>query len=353
MSLFSSRLVLLHLLVIVRGFTVKNRCLRATSLMNNRILSSLTLLDTLNSDSGESIISVNLKLESVLNVRDFSTVHPSIKSGKLFRAGCVSNASDSDVNFLREKLGMKSWVDLRSSTEHEDDSNMNSKIYDGYQNVVYDKKANILQTEEGSVATIGKRFFIPLMSESLIKKGIFGRFRKRVKFLVMLTAPIAIFSRRAYKRMKSIFINDINKGGLPLLNEMMLESSGKAITTVLKVIANDENLPLAMYCTAGKDRTGVIAMLVLSILGISDIEIIRDYEHSDSAYRDINNKKAMVAALSQDDLDPDIFLRAKGPVMADILKHVRTRYGSVEGFLDENDFGHEWRELLRKVMLKD
>lgn len=333
------------------GFHAKLVLVRVSSSPNYHTLKSTSLSDTLNPESDISV-NVNLPLESVLNVRDFSTVHPNIKSGKLFRAGCVSSATDKDVRFFREKLGMKSWVDLRSSTEHEDDENMNSKIYEGYQSIVYDRKANSLKAEE-SLSGFGKRFFIPLMSESLIKKGIFFRFRKRIKFLVMLIAPVSIFSRRVYKRMRSIFINDINKGGLPLLNEMMLESSGKAITTVLKVIADDDNLPLAMFCTAGKDRTGVIAMLVLSVLGVPDSDIIRDYEHSDSAYKDINNKKAMVAALSQDDLDPDVFLRAKGPVMADILKHIREKYGSVDGFLDKNDFGHEWRLRLRKAMLTE
>jgi protein tyrosine/serine phosphatase len=49
----------------------------------------------------------------------------------------------------------------------------------------------------------------------------------------------------------------------------------------------------------GKDRTGIISMLVLSVLGCSDEEIIADYVLSDSAYKDINDKKAMVASLQQ------------------------------------------------------
>jgi hypothetical protein len=40
-------------------------------------------------------------------------------------------------------------------------------------------------------------------------------------------------------------------------------------------------------------------MFILSVLGASDEQILDDYELSDSAYRDMNNKRAMVAALSQ------------------------------------------------------
>jgi hypothetical protein len=40
-------------------------------------------------------------------------------------------------------------------------------------------------------------------------------------------------------------------------------------------------------------------MLILSSIGVSDEEIVADYILSDSAYKDINDKKAMVASLKQ------------------------------------------------------
>ena len=53
------------------------------------------------------------------------------------------------------------------------------------------------------------------------------------------------------------------------------------------------------YVRTGKDRTGLIAMLTLHIVGASDEEIIADYVLSDSAYRDIKDSKAMVVAMKQ------------------------------------------------------
>ena len=49
----------------------------------------------------------------------------------------------------------------------------------------------------------------------------------------------------------------------------------------------------------GKDRTGLIAMLTLHLIGATDEEIIADYVLSDNAYKDINNSKAMVVAMKQ------------------------------------------------------
>jgi len=49
----------------------------------------------------------------------------------------------------------------------------------------------------------------------------------------------------------------------------------------------------------GKDRTGIVTMLLLNVLGVSDEEIIADYVLSDNAYKEIGDKKAMVASLKQ------------------------------------------------------
>ena len=40
-------------------------------------------------------------------------------------------------------------------------------------------------------------------------------------------------------------------------------------------------------------------MLLLSVLGLNDDEIVADYVLSDNAYKEIGDKKAMVASLKQ------------------------------------------------------
>ena len=102
------------------------------------------------------------------------------------------------------------------------------------------------------------------------------------------------FSRRAEKRVRAIFIDRINGGGLSLLNELVIDYSGKEIISVLKLMAEKSNYPIALYCTAGKDRTGLIAMLTLSILGATDDEILADYVLSDSAYKEITARMKKV-----------------------------------------------------------
>ena len=53
--------------------------------------------------------------------------------------------------------------------------------------------------------------------------------------------------------------------------------SHQAIYKTMLMRLVDEQTPLVFHCAAGKDRTGVAAALILSLLGVSDQVIIEDY----------------------------------------------------------------------------
>jgi protein-tyrosine phosphatase len=50
-----------------------------------------------------------------------------------------------------------------------------------------------------------------------------------------------------------------------------------SIGDVLTLLAAEDGLPAVFHCTGGKDRTGIIAALVLDILGVPDDVIAADY----------------------------------------------------------------------------
>lgn len=57
----------------------------------------------------------------------------------------------------------------------------------------------------------------------------------------------------------------------------MLESGRDAVALVVNRLAVPDAAPAAFYCTAGKDRTGVMAAVLLGLLGVSDEDIAADY----------------------------------------------------------------------------
>lgn len=299
--------------------------------------------------------SINYKLDNIKNMRDVSTaISGKIKPALVFRTGCVSKASEGDRKCVLNDLGIKTFIDLRSPAELHEDEGINGDVYTGFQNFNYDKKTHSFVLDKGTEALSSsgkKRYFISLMSESLIKKGVFFRLRKRLRVFSVLLFIFSNFSRRADKKVRKIFIDTINGGGLSLLNELVVDFSSKEIIQVMKLLATKENHPVAMYCTAGKDRTGLITMLMLSVLGASREEILADYVLSDKAYSEINDKKAMVASLKQVDVDPEIFLRAKPQVMADTIDYVTKTFGSVDNFLDKNGFDASWRTALKNALI--
>eukprot|EP00953_Heterococcus_sp_UTEX-ZZ885_P023623 12975-Heterococcus_DN1.PRE.2 len=116
----------------------------------------------------------------------------------------------------------------------------------------------------------------------------------------------------------------------PTTNHSQTNKTNRA----MKLIADPANHPVAFYCTAGKDRTGIIAALILSAIDTPLDSILDDYTISDDAYKQLGDKDAMVGALRQQDLDSDIFLCAPRSIMADTLALVQSKYGGTGPYLD-------------------
>jgi protein-tyrosine phosphatase len=56
-----------------------------------------------------------------------------------------------------------------------------------------------------------------------------------------------------------------------------LEVGRQALVDALDLLGDESSYPLVFHCAAGKDRTGVLAALVLDILGVDQAAIVDDY----------------------------------------------------------------------------
>jgi protein-tyrosine phosphatase len=111
----------------------------------------------------------------------------------------------------------------------------------------------------------------------------------------------------------------------------------------------DDTAPLVIHCTAGKDRTGFAAALILKALGVSDELVVEDYLLTNRFYRRAE------AGLSSD--LPETVRAVLGSVEASFLKAsldtVRADYGDLEAYFETGlGIGARERAVLERRYLE-
>ena len=117
--------------------------------------------------------------------------------------------------------------------------------------------------------------------------------------------------------------------------ERLLEDFAPTFGEVVTHAADPANHPMVFHCTAGKDRTGLMAMLLLGALGVRDDDIVADYELT-THYRSNKRLEVLRPQLEANGVDVELvrpFLTAQAPVMAATLRKLQARYGAVGEYL--------------------
>lgn len=110
-------------------------------------------------------------------------------------------------------------------------------------------------------------------------------------------------------------------------------------------MGSSEGLPAIFHCSAGRDRTGIAAALLLGLLGVSDDDIAADYASTGTHLRP-HAKRFMspdsdLGQRSEEQIQKVLQPRAEH--VHDFLVVLKERHGSSEGFL--RDAGVEQRAL--------
>ena len=70
----------------------------------------------------------------------------------------------------------------------------------------------------------------------------------------------------------------------------MLDNAGEEIRSALEVLAGPDALPAVFHCTAGKDRTGLLSAILLTLLGVPEDTVVADYALSQEAMGRLKEK---------------------------------------------------------------
>jgi protein-tyrosine phosphatase len=122
----------------------------------------------------------------------------------------------------------------------------------------------------------------------------------------------------------------------------MAHVNGERVGQVISLIADHGAEPLVFHCAAGKDRTGIVAALLLAVAGVDDATIAEDFALSEQAMaamtawykarRDHQHRNQ----LRRMGINKDKAMRlmsARPETIHRFLTDVRSRHGSVEAYL--------------------
>lgn len=115
----------------------------------------------------------------------------------------------------------------------------------------------------------------------------------------------------------------------------MLASSGQHFGRVLRGLADPELLPTVFHCAGGKDRTGLMAALLLSALGVSRDVVLDDYELT-ARWRTIEEEPELFRLLTSLGVAKEAAASLLGTprwAMAEALTVLDEEYGGVDAYL--------------------
>jgi protein-tyrosine phosphatase len=237
-------------------------------------------------------------LDGPANFRDlggYETDHGRrVRTGRLYRSDSLSYMSDADVQHVTEVLGLRTVVDLRAGNEVE-------------------------RFTHGPLEQLTVRVaHIPIVDET--------------------RRPDA---GETYQSMT-----------LDALYLLMLDRFGHRFGAVLELLSDPEAQPAVFHCAAGKDRTGLVAMLVLGLLGVDADIIAADYALTHDRMEVLMERHLARAAGDVAHAEVGQQKYAVDQVaMRGVIDRVIEEHGSIEAYVLAQGVGPEAIERMRSTLL--
>ncbi len=212
-------------------------------------------------------------LEGCLNFRDLggypTTSHRRVRWGALYRSDALHDLTEQDVRTVRDDLGVRLVIDLRSEGE--------------------------------------------IMSEGI---GLLPREPVGYEHVPLLEGIGEVPDR-----------DDLGHRYFRIL-----EQAPAHVAAILERLAHTSH-PTVFHCAAGKDRTGMVAAILLGVLGVPDPEIVEDYVLTSYALEGILDRLTQMPSyeLLREELPPET-LHARPETMESLLARIRKRFGSMRGY---------------------
>jgi protein tyrosine/serine phosphatase len=223
------------------------------------------------------------RLEGAPNFRDLGGLPTAdgrfTRHGVLFRSGGLEELTSPDVRFLIDDIGLRTIFDLRSADDCET---------------------------------------APSLRDTPVR---------------LINVPIF---RAASAANPERPIHADGRADVARIYRMYMERSIPAISEIIGELTSGAT-PAMFHCAAGKDRTGVVAAILLSAVGVTRDAVIADYMKTapvlDQIIAFLQRRKAYADVLQQ---FPAGMLDADPNYMIDFLDDVERMYGGIAAWLTEH-----------------
>jgi protein-tyrosine phosphatase len=133
-----------------------------------------------------------------------------------------------------------------------------------------------------------------------------------------------------------------------------LEIGRGALVSALTMVGDPKSYPLVFHCAAGKDRTGVLAALVLDILGVERSIIVEDYVLTASRMELILSRaRGNSDAEVQMSEIPQFLLRAEAATMEAFLDGLHEQSGGAREWALRAGVSAESLQAMPELLLTD
>lgn len=187
-----------------------------------------------------------------------------------------------------------------------------------------DSTANLTQVDVQALLAYGVRCVIDLRSESEIA-----------------AAPSALKDRPGVAYYPVSMLDEVASKGysgqLPTSMSQvyigLLDHSGPDFARIMEILAAHLGQVTLFHCTAGKDRTGVTAMLLLGLAGVPRPVIVADYAASEANMRPLFEKQKAQIRQAYGIAPPDAVFSSAPCEMEKALDHLERTWGTAEQYL--------------------
>jgi protein tyrosine/serine phosphatase len=128
-----------------------------------------------------------------------------------------------------------------------------------------------------------------------------------------------------------------------------LHDRAEAVVGAVRAVAVAEGGATVVHCAAGKDRTGVVVALCLSVAGVPREDIVADYALTAEVIDALVAKLATSATYAEDMQQRPVAVHTpRAETMDRLLGVLDERHGGPAGWLSEHGFGAEEQAVLRE-----